>query len=113
MGDRAREGWAYGNLGNSNQSKGDFSKAIEYHEQHLAIAKEAGRGVRSVRRISCETQGMCVCVYLSRAPTHANHGVGKAKRDVVDAQQSMAASLLQTLPSREATSREVRNSCHP
>ena len=29
-------------LGNAYQSQGDFSKAIEYHTQHLAIAKEVG-----------------------------------------------------------------------
>jgi tetratricopeptide (TPR) repeat protein len=39
VGDRAGEG---GNLGNAYQSKGDFRKAIEYHMQHLEIAKEVG-----------------------------------------------------------------------
>ena len=33
---------AYGNLGNAYQSQGDFSKAIKYYVQHLAIAKEVG-----------------------------------------------------------------------
>jgi tetratricopeptide (TPR) repeat protein len=32
----------YGNLGCAYQSQGDFSKAIQYHGQHLAIAKEVG-----------------------------------------------------------------------
>jgi hypothetical protein len=41
VGDRAREGRAYGNLG-IYQSQGDFSKAIEHHAQDLAIAKEVG-----------------------------------------------------------------------
>ena len=30
----------YGNLGNANYLLGDYSKALEYHTQHLAIAKE-------------------------------------------------------------------------
>ena len=33
---------SYGNLGNAYQSQGDFSKAIAYHTQRLAIAKEVG-----------------------------------------------------------------------
>jgi tetratricopeptide (TPR) repeat protein len=37
-----REGKAYANLGNAYQSQGDFSKAIEYHTQDLAIANEVG-----------------------------------------------------------------------
>ena len=39
----------YANLGIAYHSQGDFSKAIEYHTQDLAIAKEvsdrAGEGV--------------------------------------------------------------------
>jgi len=42
VGDRAGEGRAYGNLGIAYQSQGDVSKAIEYHAQDLAIAKEVG-----------------------------------------------------------------------
>ena len=41
-GDRSREGGAYGRLGNSYQSQGDYRKAIEYHQKHLKIAKEIG-----------------------------------------------------------------------
>jgi hypothetical protein len=33
---------AYANLGNAYWSQGDFSKAIKYHGQDLAIAKEVG-----------------------------------------------------------------------
>jgi tetratricopeptide (TPR) repeat protein len=40
VGDRAGEGGVYGNLGNANYLLGDYSKALEYHTQHLAIAKE-------------------------------------------------------------------------
>ena len=40
--DRSREGWADANLGNTYQILGSFEKAIEYHEKHLKIAKEAG-----------------------------------------------------------------------
>ncbi len=42
MGDRAGEGRAYLNLGNTYRSQGDFRQAIEYHAQHLAIAQEVG-----------------------------------------------------------------------
>jgi tetratricopeptide (TPR) repeat protein len=42
VGDRAGEGGAYGNLGIAYGSLGAFSKAIKYHTQHLAIAKEVG-----------------------------------------------------------------------
>jgi tetratricopeptide (TPR) repeat protein len=34
--------WVYCTLGNAYQSLGNFSKAIEYHAQHLVIAKEMG-----------------------------------------------------------------------
>jgi hypothetical protein len=40
LGDKAGEGQAYANLGNAYESKGAFSKAIDYHSQRLAIAKE-------------------------------------------------------------------------
>ena len=42
MGDRAGEGGAYANLGRAYRSQGDYAKAIEYHGQHLAIAKMVG-----------------------------------------------------------------------
>jgi tetratricopeptide (TPR) repeat protein len=42
VGDRAGEGNAYGNLGNVFESQGGFRQAIEYHGQHLVIAKKVG-----------------------------------------------------------------------
>ncbi len=42
VGDREGERGAYGGLGNAYMSLGDDYKAIEYHAQHLAIAKEVG-----------------------------------------------------------------------
>ncbi|XP_068759724.1 tetratricopeptide repeat protein 28-like [Montipora capricornis] len=42
VGDRDGEGAAYGNLGNAYQRLGNFKQAIEYHHQHLSIAKEVG-----------------------------------------------------------------------
>jgi len=42
IGDRAGEGRAYGNLGNTYRSLGDYQKAIDYHEKHLKIAKQIG-----------------------------------------------------------------------
>ncbi|XP_068728727.1 G-protein-signaling modulator 2-like [Montipora capricornis] len=49
LGDRAGEGSAYGNLGNAyhslgNFNLGNFKQAIEYHNQHLSIAKDCKRG---------------------------------------------------------------------
>jgi tetratricopeptide (TPR) repeat protein len=42
LGDRAGEGGAYWNLGCVYISMGDYAKAIGYHAQLLAIAKEVG-----------------------------------------------------------------------
>ena len=42
MGDRAGEGAAYCNLGNAYHSLRNFEEDVEYHNQHLAIAKEVG-----------------------------------------------------------------------
>ena len=46
LGDRAREGAAYGNLGSAHQSLGDFKQAMMYHNQALSIAKELGNRAR-------------------------------------------------------------------
>lgn len=43
VGDRAGEGLAYYNLGNTYCRLGDFNTAKEYYEQHLRIAKELSR----------------------------------------------------------------------
>lgn len=42
LGDRLREGRAYGNLGNVHYYLGDIKTAIDYHQRHLEIAKELG-----------------------------------------------------------------------
>jgi hypothetical protein len=42
VGDRAGEGKAYGSLGSTYLSQGEIGKAVEYHAQDLAIAKEVG-----------------------------------------------------------------------
>lgn len=42
IGDKAAQGRACGNLGNTNYLLGNFSAAIRYHEERLAIAKEFG-----------------------------------------------------------------------
>ena len=42
VGDRFREGAAYGSLGIVYCEQGDYAKTIEHHGQHLAIAKEVG-----------------------------------------------------------------------
>jgi len=54
----AGEGRAYGNLGITYYSLGDYAKAIEYHGQHLAIAQEVGdrAGERAVRSRTSATR---------------------------------------------------------
>ncbi|KFV98178.1 G-protein-signaling modulator 1, partial [Fulmarus glacialis] len=42
LGDRAAQGRAYGNLGNTQYLLGNFSEAIAFHKERLAIAKEFG-----------------------------------------------------------------------
>ncbi|KAG8436558.1 hypothetical protein GDO86_007608 [Hymenochirus boettgeri] len=42
LGDRAAQGRAYGNLGNTHYLLGNFRKAVSSHEQRLLIAKEFG-----------------------------------------------------------------------
>ncbi|XP_037255858.1 G-protein-signaling modulator 1 isoform X3 [Falco biarmicus] len=42
LGDRAAQGRAYGNLGNTHYLLGNFSEAIAFHKERLAIAKEFG-----------------------------------------------------------------------
>ncbi|KAM4721069.1 G-protein-signaling modulator 2 isoform 2-T2 [Rhinophrynus dorsalis] len=42
LGDRAAQGRAYGNLGNTHYLLGNFRKAVTSHEQRLLIAKEFG-----------------------------------------------------------------------
>ncbi|XP_077161827.1 G-protein-signaling modulator 1 isoform X2 [Paroedura picta] len=42
LGDRAAQGRAYGNLGNTQYLLGNFRKAVLFHKQRLAIAKEFG-----------------------------------------------------------------------
>ena len=38
----SKAAWVYCTLGRAYQNLGNFSKALEYHMQHLAIAKEVG-----------------------------------------------------------------------
>ena len=38
----AKEGAAYGDLGDAYQSQSNYTKAIEYHEKHLKAAKKFG-----------------------------------------------------------------------
>ena len=42
VGNRAGEGTAYGNLGNTYYKLGQFDKAIEFHHKHLNIVLEVG-----------------------------------------------------------------------
>ncbi|XP_072286869.1 G-protein-signaling modulator 1 isoform X1 [Pyxicephalus adspersus] len=42
LGDRAAQGRAYGNLGNTHYLLGNFNEAIVFHKERLAIAKEFG-----------------------------------------------------------------------
>jgi len=69
---RTSEGGAYANLGNSIHSNRDFSKALEYHMQHLAIAKEVGDRAGEGRAYT--DLGMQVAGDLSKAiEYHAQH----------------------------------------
>ncbi|XP_063288947.1 G-protein-signaling modulator 1 isoform X1 [Pelobates fuscus] len=42
LGDRAAQGRAYGNLGNTHYLLGNFNEAIAFHKERLSIAKEFG-----------------------------------------------------------------------
>lgn len=42
LGDRAAQGRAYGNLGNTHYLLGNFTEATSFHKERLAIAKEFG-----------------------------------------------------------------------
>ena len=42
------KGRAYGNLGKSYQSLGDYQKAIDYHNKRLKIAIEIGDWARKI-----------------------------------------------------------------
>ncbi|KAM9327079.1 G-protein-signaling modulator 1 isoform 2-T2 [Gastrophryne carolinensis] len=42
LGDRAAQGRAYGNLGNTHYLLGNFNEAITFHKERLSIAKEFG-----------------------------------------------------------------------
>uniref|UniRef100_A0A8C5MYR8 G protein signaling modulator 1 n=1 Tax=Leptobrachium leishanense TaxID=445787 RepID=A0A8C5MYR8_9ANUR len=42
LGDRAAQGRAYGNLGNTHYLLGNFNEAIAFHRERLSIAKEFG-----------------------------------------------------------------------
>ena len=58
LGNRAREGLAYSNLGNDFFSRGDFTQAVEYHKQHLSIALEIGdRAVACVAGVNGKGEG--------------------------------------------------------
>ncbi|XP_055498406.1 G-protein-signaling modulator 2-like isoform X1 [Leucoraja erinacea] len=55
LGDRAAQGRAYGNLGNTHYLLGNFRKAVRSHQQRLEIAKEFGD--RSAERRACSNLG--------------------------------------------------------
>lgn len=62
MKDQAGEGTSYGNLGSVFYSRGDFQKAIKYHECHLKIARQVADKAGVARSlyslgVSFEAQG--------------------------------------------------------
>jgi len=73
VGDRAGEGAAYANLGFAHDSQVDFSKAIEYHAQDLAMAKEvgdrSGEG-QSYGNLGCANQSLGNCAKGIECQTH-------------------------------------------
>ena len=54
-----RPAGVYGSLGNAYQSQGHYAKAIEYHTQDLAIAKEVGD--RAGRAGRTESSALATC----------------------------------------------------
>ncbi|XP_038650727.1 G-protein-signaling modulator 2 isoform X1 [Scyliorhinus canicula] len=61
LGDRAAQGRAYGNLGNTYYLLGNFGKAVKSHQERLEIAKEFGD--KSAERRACSNLGNA-CVFL-------------------------------------------------
>ncbi|XP_067893692.1 G-protein-signaling modulator 2 isoform X2 [Heterodontus francisci] len=55
LGDRAAQGRAYGNLGNTHYLLGNFRKAVKSHKERLEIAKEFGD--KSAERRACSNLG--------------------------------------------------------
>ncbi|XP_072919523.1 G-protein-signaling modulator 2 [Hemitrygon akajei] len=55
LGDRAAQGRAYGNLGNTHYLLGNFRKAVQSHQERLKIAKEFGD--KSAERRACSNLG--------------------------------------------------------
>lgn len=70
LNDRAAQGRAYGNLGNTYYLLGDFNEAINQHEKRLAIAKEFGD--RGAERRAHSNLGNAY-VYLSDFDRAAEH----------------------------------------
>jgi hypothetical protein len=67
VGERKGEGLTNGDIGIAYQSLGEHSKAIEYHTQHLAIAKELGHRYNSHTHTHTHTHThvcMYVCMYV-------------------------------------------------
>jgi tetratricopeptide (TPR) repeat protein len=70
VGHRAGEGRAYGNLGCAYEAQGDLSKAIEYHKEHLSIAKEVGdRAGEGVAYGTSATRMICLGTIPRRSNT--------------------------------------------
>ncbi|GCB63149.1 hypothetical protein scyTo_0007348 [Scyliorhinus torazame] len=61
LGDRAAQGRAYGNLGNTYYLLGNFGNAVKSHQERLEIAKEFGD--KSAERRACSNLGNA-CVFL-------------------------------------------------
>jgi hypothetical protein len=82
VGDRAWEGRAYGSLGNAHFSQGHFAKAIEYHTQHLAIAKEVGdRAGEKMAYASLGTDNMHLNEYVKAvAWFEAQHALATSQK---------------------------------
>ncbi|XP_043941999.1 G-protein-signaling modulator 2 isoform X3 [Protopterus annectens] len=75
--DRAAQGRAYGNLGNTHYLLGNFRKAVWYHEQRLLIAKEFGD--RAAERRAYSNLGNAY-IFLGEFEVAAeNYKVGEGK----------------------------------
>jgi hypothetical protein len=77
------EGAGYGHLGTAYDSTGDFSQAMEYHGQDLAIAKEVGDRAGDGRAYGnlCTCHTLCLNDFDKAVAYHkARHAVATSPK---------------------------------
>ncbi|EDL93516.1 G-protein signalling modulator 1 (AGS3-like, C. elegans), isoform CRA_e [Rattus norvegicus] len=91
LGDRAAQGRAYGNLGNTHYLLGNFTEATTFHKERLAIAKEFGD--KAAERRAYSNLGNAH-IFLGRFDVAAEHykvGEGRACWSLGNAYVSMGS----------------------